>query len=257
MTATAQLLEQRSFGQLVLTMGQDGPIDLREAGASKIRIPQGSHQAIIINTGGGLAGGDKFELSFACVAEARLTLTSQSAERVYQTLGPTAEITTQVRAEKNAKLFWLPQETILYEGASLKRSYDVRLMTGAKFLSVEPIIFGRTEMNERITSIQLRDRWRIWREGKLVHAEDLKLGPELPISKATLNGSKAMATLIYVADDAETKLETIREFTAASAWNGKLIARLIAKDGYTLRKTLIPAIKVLAEAEALPKIWTA
>lgn len=254
---TQQLLHQRSVGELAFTMGISGPQILRESGASKIRIPHGSTQAILINTGGGLAGGDKFNHTFGCEQGASLSLTSQAAERVYQTLGPPAEIATQIGVEKGAQLFWLPQETILFNGASLARTYTVTLAHTAKFLSIEPIIFGRTEMNEKITSLHLKDRWRIWRDGKLLHAEDLKLGPKLPVSLATLNGAHSMATVIYVAADAETKLEAMREFSAASAWNGKLIARFIAKDGYTLRKALIPAIKVLAGAEALPKIWTA
>ena len=254
---TQQLLHQRSVGQLAFTMGISGPQILRETGASKIRIPHGSHQAIVINTGGGLAGGDKFNHTFGCEEGARLCLTSQAAERVYQTLGPPAEIATQIGVEKDAQFFWLPQETILFNGASLARTYTVTLAKAAKFLSFEPIVLGRTEMHEKITAIQLKDRWRIWREGKLLHAEDLKMGPELPVSLATLNGAHAMATVIYVAEDAETKLDAIRKFCAASAWNGKLIARFTAKDGYTLRKALIPAIKVLAGAEALPKIWTA
>ncbi len=256
MLATAKLLDQRSFGVLNFSMGKSGPHVLREEGASKLRLPRGSTQAIIINTGGGLAGGDRFEHNFSCSAHATLTLTSQAAERVYQTLGPPAQISTQISVAQSGQLFWLPHETILYDDASLQRSYEVKLASSAKFLSVELIIFGRTEMHEKISSIQLRDHWRIWREGELVHAEDLKLGPKPPTSKATLNGSNAMATLVYVADDAETRLAAMRDFAAASAWNGKLVARFIAKDGYTLRKALIPAINTLAGAEALPKIWT-
>jgi urease accessory protein len=255
--ATARLLAQRSFGALTLSMEKTGLQILREAGASKLRLPHGSTQAIIINTGGGLAGGDRFEHSFTCGADAALTLTSQAAERVYQTLGPAAEITTTLKAERGAHLFWLPQETILYQGASLARNYVVQLGTDAKFLGIEPIVFGRTEMGEDISTVQLADHWRIWRGEKLIHAEDLKLGPKLPNSKATLGGMKAMATLIYVSDDAEQKLATLQNECACSAWNGKLVARLIAEDSFTLRKALISAINALAGEKALPKIWTA
>jgi urease accessory protein len=256
-TATAQLLEQRSFGALTLSMDKSGPQVLREAGASKLRLPKGSNQAIIINTGGGLAGGDRFEHCFTCNTGASLTLTSQAAERVYQTLGPAAEIITELAAERSAELNWLPQETILYEGASLIRKYDVRLAAGAKFMAIEPVVFGRTEMGEKLASVHLKDCWSIRREGRLIHADHVVIGPSLPHSKATLAGASAMATLFYVADDAESHLERLREFCACSAWNGKLIARFVAKDGYHLRKALIPAINALAGAEALPKIWTA
>jgi urease accessory protein len=256
-TATAQLLDQRSFGSLTLSIDKAGPQVLREAGASKLRLPRSSTQAIIINTGGGLAGGDRFEHSFSCGAQASLTLTSQAAERVYQTLGPPAEISTRLSVEQGGQLFWLPQETILYDGASLNRSYFVTLARDSKFLSIEPLVFGRTEMGEKLASVHLKDRWRIWHEGRLLHADDVELGLSLPASKATLAGATAMATLVYVATDAEAHLEHLRGFCACSAWNGRLISRFTAKDGYHLRKALIPAIKVLAGIEALPKIWTA
>ena len=256
-TSTANLLAQRSYGALTLTVGKTGPQVLREVGASKLRLPQGSTQAIIINTGGGLAGGDTFENGFTCHAEASLTLTSQAAERVYRTLGPPAQLATRIAIEPAGQVFWLPQETIVFDGASLARTYHVTLAQNSKFLAIEPLVFGRTEMGEKLASIQIKDSWRIWREGRLLHAEEFALGPNLPATKATLAGATAMATMIYVAPDAENRLEALRPFCACSAWNGKLIARFTASDGYLLRKALIPAINKLAGAEALPKIWTA
>ncbi len=255
-SATAKLLEQRSYGALTLNMGKIGPQVLREAGASKLRLPQGSTQGIIINTGGGLAGGDRFEHSFSCGAGASLTLTSQAAERVYQTLGPPAEIATRITVERGATFNWLPQETILYDGASLSRSYDVRLTANSTFLAIEPVVFGRTEMGEKISSVYLKDRWRIWQDDKLTHAEDVAIGPNLPQSKATLGKANAMATMIYLAPHAETHVESLQKICSCSAWNGKLVARFVSKDGFTLRKALIPVINALAGAEALPKIWT-
>ncbi len=261
MTATAQLLQQRSFGQLKLHMERDGPKLIREHGASKLRLPRRSHEAIIINTGGGLAGGDQFEHEFSCGEHSLLTLTSQAAERVYQTLGPPAIISTQMNAEKNSQLMWLPQETILYDGASLQRSFSVCLAQGARFLAVEPVICGRTEMGENISQIHLKDRWRVMRDGVVIYAEDLLMGPKLPISKSTLAGAKAFACVIYVADDAERRLEDVRavmnKSDGASAWNGKLIARVLATDGFLLRKALIPVLNMLAGPNALPKLWTA
>jgi urease accessory protein len=255
-TAQAHLLAQRSFGAITLHMETSGPQILREAGASKLRLPQGSTQAIIINTGGGLAGGDRFVHNFTCGTGAALTLTSQAAERVYQTLGPPAVIQTELTAEQGAQFFWLPQETILYDGASLARTYDVKMAEDATFLALEPIVFGRVEMGETIKSVHLKDRWRIWRGDKLIHGDDVALGPNLPHSIATLRGA-AMATLIYVSPHAETHLKSLQKICACSAWNGKLVARFVAKDGFTLRKALIPAINTLAGQEALPKIWTA
>jgi urease accessory protein len=260
MSATSRLLEQRSIGEVKLHVESHGIAQLREAGALKLRMPRGSDEAILINTGGGMAGGDVFAIGISAGDDARLTVTSQAAERVYRTLGPAASVTTGIRAGVDARLFWLPQETILYDGAALRRSYRVDLAEGAKFLAVEPIVFGRREMGETVATVNLHDNWRIWRGGKLAHADTLSLGPSLPSSRATLDKAAAAATIIYVADDAETRLGAVRAAlgsqSGASAWNGKLIARLLAEDGFILRKQIISALHALAGSETLPKIWT-
>jgi urease accessory protein len=258
---TAQLLEQRSFGQVKLQVGTAGIERLREQGASKLRMPRGANTAYLINTGGGIAGGDAFQFEISCAAKSSLTVTSQAAERVYKTLGPPATLTTVLRAASDAKLYWLPQETILFDGAALQRNYSVFLAPTAKFLAVEPIVFGRTEMNEKIRTLSIQDRWRITQNGKLFHAEDFRIDSQLPRSKATLGNALASATFIYIAEDAERHIDAVRSLIGsnggASAWNGKLVARVLAKDGFHLRKTLIPVLNALAELDALPKNWTA
>ena len=260
MSATARLLQQRSVGEVKLHFDQGGVTQLRESGASKVRLPRGSHEAILINTGGGIAGGDSYSYDIGVGQNARLTVTSQAAERVYQTLGPLAAIATKIRVGAGAALFWLPQETIFYDGAALRRDYFVEMDTNSNFLAVEPLVFGRSQMGETVAELRLRDTWRIWRGGSLTHADDLKLGPGLPLSKAALAGAGALATIVYLPDDAERRLpavlDTMHARSGASAWNGKLIARILAEDGYMLRKQIISALGALAGTEALPKIWT-
>ena len=260
MTATARLLEQRSVGEVKLHVESHGVSQLREADALKVRIPPGSQQAILINTGGGIAGGDAFAFDIGVGDHASLTVTSQAAERVYRTLGPAASVKTSLHAGAESKLLWLPQETIIYDGAALRRSYSVHLDIGVVFLAVEPIVFGRREMGETVGTLQLHDTWRIWREGKLAYADALDIGPAMPGSPASLGHARAVATIIYLADDAERRLDAVREalgpLCGASAWNGKLIARLLAEDGFMLRKQIISALAALTGPDALPKIWT-
>jgi urease accessory protein len=260
MTAKARLLEQRSIGEVRLQVESHGVTNIRESGALKVRLPHGSNEAILINTGGGLAGGDAFAFEIGVGENAPLTVTSQAAERVYRTLGPAATVKTAITVSAGARLSWLPQETILYDGASLTRDYQVRLGDCAQFLAVEPIVFGRREMGETVEAVRLNDNWRIWREGRLAHAESLDIGPHMPVSPASLGDVRAMGTIIYAAEDAEDRLGSVREalgtMSGASAWNGKLIARMLAEDGFMLRKQIISALGALAGNEALPKIWT-
>jgi urease accessory protein len=156
-------------------------------------------------------------------------------------------------------LAWLPQETILFDGASLNRNLTADIAADATLLAVEAVIFGRKEMGEVIRSVVLRDRWRIRRGGRLVFADDIAIEGAPPGSAATLGGAGAMATLLYVAADAEARLDRLRGAViggGASAWDGKLVARMLAADGFALRKALIQALWVLAGEAGLPKVWS-
>jgi urease accessory protein len=260
MTATARLLEQRSVGHVHLRMEHDGIAVMRESGSAKCRMPRGSHEAILINTSGGLVGGDSVHIKAEVGAGARLTLTTQAAERIYRTLGPPANVHVNLSVAKDAMLLWLPRESIFFEDSALVRSLNVDLAEGATFFAVEPMVFGRTEMGERLSKVSVVDRWNINCGGKLLHAEAFKLGPDWPKSKASFADSHATATLLLVSPEAEALLDKVRAVLGpqdgASAWNGKLVARLLAGDGFHLHKTLIQVLVACVGQEHLPKCWT-
>jgi urease accessory protein len=258
-TSTASLLHQRSRGHVRLEVGKAGLVRLREEGAAKLRLPH-KDEAVLINTGGGLAGGDEFRFDIGAGPGASLTVTTQAAERVYRSLGPPAKIATALRAEAGATLCWLPQETILFDGASLNRSLEVEVADDASFLAVEAVVLGRAAMGETVKHLTLRDHWRIRRNGQLIHAEDIAISGEPPGTRATLGEAKAMATILLVWRDAETAIDRVRSLIgkagAASAWNGKLVARLLARDGLALRKVLCPVLSALMGDAQLPKAWS-
>jgi urease accessory protein len=260
MTTTARLLAQRSSGQVHLRMEQDGIAVMREAGSAKCRIPRGSSEAILINTSGALAGGDTVDIRAEVGCGASLTLTTQAAERVYRSLGPAASVAVSLRATPASHLFWMPQESILFEGSALQRRIDIELAEDATFLAVESMIFGRTEMGEVVQSVSVEDQWRVKRAGRLIHAEAFKLGPHWPTTAATLSDHRATATLILISPQAEQLVDKLRAVLSpndgVSTWNGKLVARLLAKDGFHLRKTLIQALCVCVGRDQLPKCWT-
>jgi urease accessory protein len=241
-------------------VGVGGVEVMREAGSAKCRMPRGSSEAILINTSGGLAGGDRVDIAATARTGAALTLTSQAAERVYRTLGPAAEVKIRLAAEAGSTLLWMPQESIFFEGSALERSIDVDLADNATFFAVEPMLFGRREMGEHVKHVSVLDRWTIRRAGQLIHSDVFRLGPDWPISKATFGDNHAAATLLLISDQAETLIKNVRAVLGpddgASAWNGKLIARLLAKDGFHLRKTLIQVFAACVGRERLPKTWT-
>lgn len=256
---SARFHAERARGEVRLSMGQAGIRRLREAGSLKIRLPSGSNDAILINTAGGIAGGDHYRIAIEAKRQSKLTVTSQAAERVYRTLGPEAEIRVAHRVDEGAALYWLPQETILYDGSALRRDIEVELADNAVFLGLETTVLGRRESGETIQSIQFRESWSIRLKGRLLHSERLRLDGALPRSDASLGQAGAFATLIFVSQDAEALCDRCQsllgETGGASAWNGRLVLRLAAEDGYGLRKRLASILPHFLPKSKLPTLW--
>jgi urease accessory protein len=238
---------------------------LYQDGCAKIRTPRDPDapgiEAVLINTAGGLTGGDRLQWAAAAGEDCELSLTTQACERIYRSAGGRAEVDVRLRAEAGSSLQWLPQETLLFDGGEIDRRLEADLAPGASLLAVEAVVLGRTAMGEQVRRGRLRDRWRVRRDGRLVFADEIRLeGPiaEIASAPAVLAGGQAFASILLVSPDAETKLSEVRAALGpsggASAFDGKLFARVTAKDGFTLRGGLVPALQVL-RAAPLPRVW--
>jgi urease accessory protein len=233
----------------------------REEGAAKVRLPRrppgAPVEAILINTAGGLTGGDRLSWQFD-IESGRLVATTQAAEKIYRSLGADAEIASRFAVAAGAQINWLPQEAILFDGARLRRRLDVDLGNGATLLALEATVLGRQAMGEAIQDFAFHDRWRVCRDGRLIFADDVRIDCPLPRTAAALGDAGAFATLLLVAEDADRHLEKLRQISGGgvSAWNGKLLARIMAKDGFELRQRLVPALRLLAPEQTLPAIWS-
>lgn len=237
---------------------------LFQEGCAKIRLPHthdASLQAVLINTAGGLTGGDDVAWQVGAAPGARLVLTTQACERVYRSLGDDATVRTRIEVGAGAHLDWLPQETILFEGARLNRSLEVDLAPDASFFAIEAILLGREAMGEAARNARLVDNWRIRRGGRLVHAEATRLGGD-DLERdgiSLLAGANAFATLVYIGADAELKLDRVRTAltgaSAASVIGERLVIRAMAPSGLALRRIIAPIIADLSGAGALPRLW--
>jgi urease accessory protein len=246
--------------------GQSRTDRLFQDGAAKIRIPgrpDGAYEAVLINTAGGLTGGDRMEWEFDVARGAHATLTTQACEKIYASLGSAADVSTCISVGSGGSIAWLPQETILFDGAHLKRNLEVGIAADASALIVEPVIFGRLAMGELDIDGRFSDSWRIREGGKLIHAEEFRIGPhigEASKSLAALGSARAIATVLLISPGAEMLLEEAREISGdkggVSFWNGKLLARLVDADAYSLRKRLVPLVHLLNQGAALPKSWS-
>ncbi len=253
---------QRAQGAGRIAVRADGALTrlarLYQDGCAKIRLPvdrsASTLEAVLINSAGGVTGGDRMSWRVEAEAGAALTLSTQACEKVYRARDGRAEVEVSLDAGPGARIDWLPQETILFDGGALARTLTADLAARARLLAVEAVILGRTAMRETVRVGELRDRWRIRREGRLVFADDLRFGGDvatLTVRKPTLAGAAAFASLLLVAEDAARFLEPLRAVLGplggASAFEGKLFCRVVAADGLALRRVLVPAIAVLRD----------
>src|SRR3954470_11141482 len=151
---------------------------LHESGSLRVRFPSPEGQglsAVFVNTAGGIAGGDRFEVDIAGGEGSRLTVTTAAAEKIYRSHGPAAQIDIVLKAAAGAHLAWLPQETILFDQARISRRIDIDLAETASLLLCEIVVFGRAAMGEKMLSGSFVDRWRLRRGGRLVFAETVRL----------------------------------------------------------------------------------
>ncbi|MXQ07713.1 urease accessory protein UreD [Alphaproteobacteria bacterium GH1-50] len=259
---------QRSRGRARVALGATGALTgLFQQGSAKAMLPR-THgplpEVVFLNTSGGLTGGDRFQFSLDVAAGAGAMAATQTAERAYASPDGVAEVSVSLSAGEGATLFWLPQETILFDRSGLDRRTEVTLGEGARYLGLETVVLGREAMGERVETLDFQDV-RVVRDaaGRVIHAEQIALGSGTLAGRdraAGLAGASVLASLVYIAPDAGDRIGPVRAALgdapgcAASAWDGRLTIRAMGRDSWDLRRALIPAIRLLTN-DHLPRVW--
>jgi len=242
------------------------PARLFETGGLRWRFPRSSNpcEVAIVNTGGGVAGGDSYSVSLTLSEGAEVEASTPSAERIYRSDGPAAEIATRLMLKPGARLFWLPQETLVFEGARLERRLEVETSGEAEVLIAETLVFGRLAMGENRIDASVRDSWRVRRDGQLVFADETRIdhaGATLD-RKAVGAGARALSTIVASAPTIEARLPDLRAAletagsgveSGASAFDGLIVARLLAASFDQLRMGLVASIIALGGRK--PRLW--
>ena len=267
----ATFAANRAMGRIALSVaaasGRSRRARVHEVGSLRVRFPNaadaGQLEAVMVNTAGGMAGGDRFDIEVNVGTDARLCLTSAAAEKVYRSLGPDTQISVKLGVGPAAALAWLPQETILFDRARLRRTIDLDLAHDASVLLAEGIVFGRSAMGEAVTCGHIFDRWRVRVGGELVFAETSRLDGAVAQhlgETAIAAGGAAIASVLKVPSDENAaaairaKQQNFMGDVGVSAWNGFALARLVASDGAALRHDLI-AVLTTWGAGKLPRLW--
>lgn len=258
----------RAEGRLALSVAANAGATRRsrvaEQGSLRVRFPGPARrelEAVLVNTAGGMTGGDRFAIEIAAGAGARLVVGTAAAEKIYRSPGDATDVSVRLEVGAGATLRWLPQETILFDRARLNRRVDVDMDAGASLVLAEAVVFGRSAMGERVEQGELIDRWRIRVGGRLVFAESVRLSGAIAArlaEPAATAGGCAIATVLSVPGGepqaAAVRAQDFSGEVGISAWNGIAVARLVARDGAVLRHDLARVLAAL-DSGPLPKLW--
>jgi urease accessory protein len=263
-------------GRIVLSGSANGTRieDVFERSPIRILFPRAGYgpvgEAVIINTAGGIAGGDRLECSVAALPGASIAVTTQAAEKIYRALHEPAQVRTMLKACDSARLAWLPQETIVFNRARLHRTTEIELFSGSELLALEWLILGRAARGEIVVSGSISDSWYVKKDGRLVWADRFRITDETFAHlnrKALLSNCNAIATLIYFGPDLDERLEFLREIPrslgcdcAMTLVAGLIVVRFAAKQSSDLKLALRSFLQQV-EPELgsgpfrVPKMW--
>jgi len=194
--ASLELRFERRAGATVLSgRHHRGPLRVQKA-----LYPEGEQvcHAIVLHPPAGIAGGDELEISLEVGAAAHALLTTPGAGKWYRSAAPWARQALNFEVATDGVLEWLPQETIVFDGALANMGNRVRLAAGAAYLGWEVLCLGRRAANERFGQGELRLATRIEQDGKLLWLEQGRLagGSPLLASPVGLAGFSVSATLL-------------------------------------------------------------
>jgi urease accessory protein len=264
-------------GRIVLRGSENGTCieDIFERSPIRIMFPRAGHraveEAVLINTAGGVAGGDRLEVCVTALPGASITVTSQAAEKVYRALNEPARVTTRLKARECARLAWLPQETIVFNSARLHRTTEIELTSGTELLALEWLVLGRAAHGEIMAGGSVIDGWRVKKDGRLIWADSFRITDEVFPQlhrKALLSNCIAIATLIYSGANLDERLEFLREIMPSLGCNcgvtlvgGVIVARFAANQAFDLRFALRSFLQQFGPEIGsgpfrVPKMWS-
>jgi urease accessory protein len=270
---------QRAEGscRIVLGSSEKGTriMDVYQRSPIRVLLPRMAgtqvQEAVLVNTSGGIAGGDRLESSVTAMDNASIAVTTQAAEKVYRAIDESAHITATLRARDAAKLAWLPQETIVFNRARVCRRTQIEVSSGAELLALEWLVLGRAAHGEKISTGHIVDSWRVMKDGRLVWADSFRATDDVfshLSRKALLSDCTALATLLYFGPDLEVHLQFIRDLAAslecqcaATLVGGLMVVRFAAKLARDLRAALRNVLQQFCNQPAsgpfrVPKMWS-
>ena len=270
---------QRAEGSCRIVLGgsEKGTrvMDVYQKSPIRVLFPKtsgaGVKEAVLVNTSGGVAGGDRLEANVTAIEDASIAITTQAAEKVYRAIKQSAHIQTKLKAHNTAKLAWLPQETIVFNRARVFRETQIEITSGAELLALEWLVLGRAAHGEKLSAGTITDRWRVVKDGRLVWADSFRVTDDIfphLCRKGLLFDYTAVGTLVYFGSEPGARLELVRALgsslecdRSATLVGGLVVARFAARTSYDLRLELRNVLQQFGNESAhvpfqVPKMWS-
>jgi urease accessory protein len=231
----------------------------------------GAEEAVLVNTSGGIAGGDQLQTNVTAMQDASIAITTQAAEKVYRALKESAQIFTTLKVNDTASLAWLPQETIAFNRARVSRATHIEIASGAELLALEWMVLGRAAHGEKLSAATITDSWRVAKDGRVIWADNFRITDDVLAHlsrKALLSDCNAIATLVYFGSEPAVRLELVRDLApsfrchcAATFVSGLVVARFAARTSYDLRTALRNVLDQFGDGLGygpfrVPRMWS-
>ena len=258
--------ERRDARTILASRRHEGPLVVQKA-----LHPEGDDvcHAIVVHPPGGIAGGDTLELDVQAAVDSHALLTTPGAAKWYRSAGPWASQRVRIEVDANAVVEWLPQETIVFDGALAQLSFAANLAAGARLVAWDIACLGRTGSGERFARGRVRLDVRIEHDGGLLWIErgDLVPGSAALESPVGLGGHTVFGTLVVAGCDlgddvvaACRAIDPVHGEGALTRMPRILLARYRGDDSECARRYFTELWRVLrpaavGRAAVEPRIW--
>ena len=263
--ASLALAVERRAGRSVLARrAHDGPLVVQKA-----LYPEGDEvcHAIVVHPPGGIAGGDQLRIALAAGAQSHTLVTTPGAAKWYRSVGAAALQHVAIDAAEGSVVEWLPQESIVYDGAVAGMRWHANLARGARLVAWDIVCLGRIGSGERFTRGRCSLDMRLSRDGVPVLVEKGAIDMSSLASPVALGGHAVFATFLAACGEATlAQLAGLRELRPAGGESavtrvpGALIARYRGDSTLEAREYCVGLWKALREpvlgrAAVEPRIW--
>jgi len=219
----------------------------------------------ILHPPGGIVGGDQLAIDIDVDKSAEALITTPGAGKIYRSVGKQAVQKVSIKVRDDATLEWLPQETIVFEGAQLVSDVRIDLETNARFIGWEILALGRPAAGEGFKQGKVFLNWQIFRDDSPLFLERMRMDSEAFESRWGLNQCSSFGSLFAVGAST-LSLEAVRDLIGDTSGMGVtliddlLICRATANKTALIRQFFenVRAIirhEIVNKPDYTPRIW--